>query len=86
MATQTFDDPYVGVAAVTLDAVAPGKSAMNGYTGKPRGLIVGVAGNINAVFQDGSTATIPVVAGINRLAISQINTASTTATGLFYLY
>ena len=86
MALQTYDDPYVGVAAVTLDAVAPAKSAVNGYSGKPRGLIVGTAGNINATFQDGSTAIIPVVAGINRLALTQISTASTTAVTLFWLY
>lgn len=86
MALQTNTDPYVGVAAVTLDAPAPAKSAINGYSGKPRGLVVGVAGNINAVFQDGSTAIIAVPAGIHSLALQQINSASTTATGLAYLY
>ena len=86
MTVQTFDDPYVGVAAVTLDAVAPSKSAINGYGGRPRGLVVGVAGNINATFRDGSTAVIPVAAGIHRLALDSIATASTTATGLWFLY
>jgi hypothetical protein len=71
------------VVAVTLDANCPDSE----------GLIVGVAGNINVITADpalpsngGTAITIPVVAGYNPISVRRINTASTTATGLFLVY
>lgn len=47
---------------------------------------VSVAGNINVTWPDGTTSIIGVSAGIQRLAITNIATASTTATGLSALW
>lgn len=55
------------------------------------GLIVGVAGNVNVVMATPgvlapAAITVPVIAGYNPLSVRRVNTAGTTATGLFAVY
>lgn len=48
---------------------------------------IGVAGNLVAVDQNGTTCTFAVVAGqILPIRVKRINSTSTTATGLVALY
>lgn len=49
-----------------------------------RGLLIGVAGNVNIVFADNTSAVLPLQAGFNPIEHVQINSASTTATGLYW--
>lgn len=50
------------------------------------GLLVGVAGSVNLSMADGSTGVLSLPAGVHRLAVASVASASTTATGLFALY
>lgn len=64
--------------AVTLDAV---------MTAPTRAILVGVAGNLTCRFwEKGNVVTIPVIAGYNPIQVDRIDTAGTTATGLFRLW
>lgn len=65
-------------AAVVLDAV---------MTAPTRAVLVGVAGNLTCRFaEQGNVVTIPVIAGYNPIQVDRIDTAGTTATGLFRLW
>ena len=51
------------------------------------GVMCTVAGNIVAVWEDGTTQTLPISANlIYPFKLRRINSASTTATGLFGFY
>jgi hypothetical protein len=58
----------------------------NGATQPFRGLIVSVAGNINVKMNNGSTVVIPVPAGFAPICGLNIESTSTTATGLVALF
>jgi hypothetical protein len=69
--------------AVTLDANCPDSE----------GIIATVAGNVNVVMADpalpsnaGVAVTLPVSVGYNPYSVRRVNTAGTTATGLFLVY
>ena len=51
------------------------------------GVMCTVAGNIVAVWEDGTTTTLPIAANlIYPFKLRRINSTSTTATGLFGFY
>ena len=67
--------PAKKLFAVTLDQE---------YESVGRGLLIGVAGNVNLEFTDGTSITVPLQAGFNPIEHVKVNTSGTTATGLFW--
>lgn len=72
------NDPYIGAVAIT--------GAAQTFDPTARGILCGVAGNVNVTFIDGSSATLPMNAGtVYPLCIKAITAAGTTITGSFAL-
>lgn len=76
-AQASLNGPANSWVAVTLDA---------DFTDTPQAVLVGVAGDLACVGEDGNEEILPVVAGYNPIRPRRINTTGTTATGLFLLY
>ncbi|SRR5258708_4162524 len=79
----------IGAEAIDISSTdsTPTKTDPDGKALIPRGLLVGVAGNVVCDLADGTTqVTLPAQAGERPWMVTKIYKTNTTATGLFYLF
>ncbi len=83
---QTVDGSVTGSITVTpsdtVDIVFPSG------TNRTRGVLVGVAGNLNVIMADGTTALLKAVTAgvVHPLSVKRIKATSTTATDIIALF
>jgi len=81
--TQSFNKASHTVSAVDATLITPSDDTDIQPT---RGILIGVAGNLEVTMVGGTHLVLPVPAGYNPLQVKRIWAADTTATGIVALY